>query len=80
MQWIENKPHRRFYLDYSGPISQGRGVCEHLWRGMVVAHRGITNHAIHELKAMEFSLHLKTDGLACFQTTHRLPSWLKKVI
>lgn len=66
--------HRRFYLDYSGPVAASRGRTRCLWRGVMVLHK---EGAGYKLINNELSISLGADGLARWQVQDRLQPWLE---
>ena len=68
-------PHRRSYLDYSGPVSAGRGATRCLWRGMLALHKQVGGHVLSN-EGLRISL--AASGLASWQGQDRLQPWLNR--
>ncbi len=79
--WYINKAHRRFYMNYTGPVSRGRGAVQCVWSGRgAIDYQAQANQRYVVTLGRSFRLRiiLKTNGLACLETQSRLPRWLAK--
>lgn len=74
-----NKPHRRFYLDYSGPVPGNRGRVNCVWRGRMRYIAGSADTLTQTWLADEFQIYCAANGLARLVHGDRLSPWLKSI-